>query len=127
MQAINAVFGLIGAVIMMLGVFVYIMEAIGIIRYKYVLNRMHVAGMGDTLGLFLCLAGLMFISGINFTTLKLALIIVFIYFASPTSSHLIAQLVARTDEEIKKHARVDVDDINAGANVTPGEAEEDSE
>jgi len=113
MPTVSAILGIIGAIIMMLGVAVYVMEAIGIIKYKYVLNRMHVAGMGDTLALLLCLGGLMLISGLNFTTLKLALVIVFIYFASPTSSHLIAQLMVRTDEDITKHLRLDADDVNA--------------
>lgn len=113
MAEINSVFGIIGAIIMMAGVFVYVMEAVGVIKYKYVLNRMHVAGMGDTLGILLCLVGLMLISGFNFTTLKFALVIMFIFFASPTASHLIAQLVARTDEDIVKHVNIEVEDIDA--------------
>lgn len=117
MSMISAVMGIIGAMFLFLGVLVFICEIFGIIRYKYVLNRMHAAGMGDTLGLFLCLLGLMLISGINFTTLKFALVILFVWLTSPTSSHLISGLVSLTDEEIEKHAKVDVDDLKSYVDV----------
>ena len=38
------------------------------------------------------LIGLMIFSGLNFTTLKMMLIVVFLWLASPVSSHLIARL-----------------------------------
>ena len=117
MSMISAAMGIIGAMFLFLGVLVFICEIFGIIRYKYVLNRMHAAGMGDTLGLFLSLLGLIFINGINFTTLKFALVILFVWLTSPTSSHLIAGLVSLTDEEIEKHVRVDVDDLKSHVDV----------
>ncbi len=48
------------------------------------------------------LIGLMIFSGLNFTTLKMALIIVFLWCASPVSSHLIARLEVSTNERLKK-------------------------
>ena len=117
MSMISAAMGIIGALFLFLGVLVFICEIFGIIRYKYVLNRMHAAGMGDTLGLFLCLLGLMLISGINFTTLKFALVILFVWLTSPTSSHLISGLVSLTDEEIEKHVKVDVEDLKSYVDV----------
>ena len=117
MSMISAAMGIIGAMFLFLGVLVFICEIFGIIRYKYVLNRIHAAGMGDTLGIFLCLLGLMLISGINFTTLKFALVILFVWLTSPTSSHLISGLVSLTDEEIEKHVKVDVDDLKSYVDV----------
>ncbi|MDD6066009.1 MAG: monovalent cation/H(+) antiporter subunit G, partial [Firmicutes bacterium] len=74
-------------------------------RFKYVLNRMHAAAMGDTLGIGFSLLGLILMSGWNFTSLKLLFVIVFLWFSSPASSHLIARLEVTTDEEKDKHYR----------------------
>jgi len=114
----------IGIIFIILGIICFLFEMIGMIRYKYVLNRMHVAGMGDTLGAFLCILGLMFISGLSFTTLKFALVIVFLWFSSPTSSHLISGLEALTDDELNKFADVKVDDIKE---LVDGHIKEDNE
>lgn len=96
---------LAGAAFLLMGLSIFIIEMIGVFRFRYVLNRMHAAAMGDTLGIGSCLVGLMIMSGINFTSLKLFLIILFLWLSSPTSSHLIARLEVTTDEEPEKHYR----------------------
>lgn len=96
---------LVGAAFLLMGLSIFIIEMIGVFRFRYVLNRMHAAAMGDTLGIGSCLVGLMIMSGINFTSLKLFLIILFLWLSSPTSSHLIARLEVTTDEEPEKHYR----------------------
>jgi multicomponent Na+:H+ antiporter subunit G len=53
---------------------------------------MHAAAMGDTLGILFCLLGLTFSSPDIWMALKLLLIIAFLWFSSPVSSHLIARL-----------------------------------
>ena len=74
----------------------FVIEIISVFKLDYVLNRMHAAATGDTLGLALSLIGLMILSGVNFITLKLALVLVFLWFSSPVSSHLIARLEVET-------------------------------
>ena len=103
MEVIEWVRFLIGAALLLMGMSIFIIEMIGVFRFKYVLNRMHAAAMGDTLGLGSCLLGLIVLSGLNFTSLKLFLVIVFLWFSSPVSSHLIARLEVTTDEEKEKH------------------------
>jgi len=78
---------------------------IGVYRFHYVLNRMHAAAMGDTLGIGFCLVGLIVMNGLNLTSLKLFLVVAFLWFSSPTSSHLIARLEVTTDTEKEKHYR----------------------
>ena len=95
-----------GALIMLAGLGIFVIEMIGVFRFKYVMNRMHAAAMGDTLGIGFSLAGLILMSGFHFTSLKLFLVIVFLWFSSPVSSHLIARLEVTTDEEKEKHYRV---------------------
>ena len=72
--------------------------------------------MGDTLGIGFSLAGLIVMNGWNFTSLKLCFVIVFLWFASPTSSHLIARLEVTTDEEPEKHyQKLTMQDVKAYA------------
>lgn len=96
---------LLGALFMICGLGIFIIEMIGVFRFKYVLNCMHAAAMGDTLGIACSLLGLIIMNGFNFTSLKLFCVIVFLWFSSPTSSHLIARLEVATDEEKEMHYR----------------------
>lgn len=92
-----------GALFLLCGLLIFLIEMVGVFRFRYVLNRMHAAAMGDTLGIACSMLGLIIINGLNFTSLKLLCIIVFLWFSSPTSSHLIARLEVTTDEEWEKH------------------------
>lgn len=96
---------LAGAALLLLGTAIFIFEMIGVFRFKYVLNRMHAAAMGDTLGIGCCILGLIVMNGLNLASLKLFLVIVFLWFSSPVSSHLIARLEVTTDEEGDRHYR----------------------
>jgi len=86
-----------------LGLLIFLIQMIGVFRFKYVLNRMHAAAMGDTLGIGCCLLGLIVMKGFSPTSFKLLLVIIFLWFSSPVSSHLIARLEVTTDEEPEKH------------------------
>lgn len=106
MEVIEWIRFLLGALFLLGGVIIFLIEMIGVFRFRYVLNRMHAAAMGDTLGIACSLIGLMIINGFNFTSLKLFCVIAFLWFSSPTSSHLIARLEVATDEERDKHYTV---------------------
>lgn len=74
------------------GITILVTAVIGVYKFDYVLNRMHAAAMGDTLGLLFCLLGLIVSASDIWTALKFLLIIAFLWLASPVSSHLIARL-----------------------------------
>lgn len=93
---------IVGTAVLLCGLFIFVIEIYGIFHLRYVLDRMHAAAMGDTLGISISLIGLMIFSGINFTTLKMALVIVFLWCASPVSSHLIARLEVSTNDRLKR-------------------------
>ena len=97
---------LAGAFLLLFGLVIFAIEMVGVSRFRYVLNRMHAAAMGDTLGIGFSIAGLILMNGFNFTSLKLFFVILFLWFSSPVSSHLIARLEVVTDEEREKHYRV---------------------
>ncbi len=100
---------IVGIGLLIVGLCFFITEVIGVFKYKYVLNRMHVAGMGDTIGVAVTLLGTMILSGFNFTTLKMALVIVFLWMASPVASHLIARLEVTTNEELEDFCKLPED------------------
>ncbi len=83
---------LITAGLLLSGLVIMVTAVIGVYKFDYVLNRMHAAAMGDTLGLLFCLLGLVVSAPDLFTALKLLLIISFLWVASPVNSHLIARL-----------------------------------
>lgn len=97
---------IVGGGLLAAGLVTFVIEMIGVFRFRYVLNRMHAAAIGDTLGIGLALLGLIVMNGFGFTSLKLFLVIVFLWFSSPVSSHLIARLEVTVNEEGEKHYRV---------------------
>lgn len=109
MNILNNTCDILGLIFLVLGVIVFIFQIIGVFKYKFLLNRMHAAGMGDTLGLGLCMLGLIFISGINLVSAKMILVVGFMWFSSPTSSHLISRLEVLTDEKVDEFVDVQVD------------------
>ena len=116
---------LAGGLLLLIGLLIFLIEMVGVFRFQYVLNRMHPAAMGDTLGIGCCLLGLIVMKGFSFTSLKLLLVIIFLWFSSPVSSHLIARLEVATDEEREKHYKQLVADENGGMTVSvPREKEE---
>ena len=94
---------LAGAVCLLCGLGIFLVEMIGVFRFKYVLNRMHAAAMGDTLGILLLLTGLIIFKGFSFDSLKLFSIIAFLWLASPVSSHLIARFQITTNSAAAEH------------------------
>lgn len=97
---------LVGSVFLAAGLVIFFTQLFGVFHFNYVLNRMHAAAMGDTLGISSCLIGLMIFSGLNFTTLKMFLIIVFLWFASPVSSHVLSRLEASTNEHLSEYCEI---------------------
>lgn len=98
-----------GVGLLLTGLAFFMLQIFGIFKFKYVLNRMHAAAMGDTLGIGVSLTGLILLSGFNVTSLKMALIIVFLWMASPVSSHLISRLEVVTNKNLKEHCELPED------------------
>ena len=64
---------------------------IGLIRLPDFYTRIHAAGITDTMGAWLILVGLMFISGWTLVTIKLVVLVLFLAVTSPLSSHALAK------------------------------------
>ncbi|QHQ40703.1 sodium:proton antiporter [Microbulbifer hydrolyticus] len=75
----------------MLGCFFVLTGAVGLLKFPDFYSRMHAAGVTDTLATFLILCGLMLTAGWSLALFKLGLIMLFIFFTSPTASHALAR------------------------------------
>ena len=106
MQILEWIRFICGVGLLLAGLGIFLLQIFGVFKFKYVLNRMHAAAMGDTLGIGVSLTGLIILSGLNFTSLKMALIIVFLWLASPVSSHLISRLEVVTNERLEEHCEL---------------------
>jgi len=73
------------------GLFFLAVGTIGILRSPDIFTRAHGAAKCDTLGAILVLLSLVVYSGINFSSLKILLTIVFLWITAPTATHLIAK------------------------------------
>ena len=93
-----------GGALLLCALVIFLIEVYGVYHFRYVLNRMHAAALGDTLGC--SMAGLALLSGFRFATVKMFLIVLFVWITSPVSSHLLARLEAGTNEELGRHCEV---------------------
>lgn len=91
-----------GTALIICGIIVFGIELFGVFKFGYVLNRMHAAAMGDTFGIALSMLGLVILYGLNFTSLKMMLVVMFLWFASPVASHMLARFEVATNEELDR-------------------------
>ena len=91
---------ILAAVFLALAVFIFFSEVLGFYKFKYVMNRIHAAAMGDTLGIGSVLIAVAILTGELVPILKLALILVFMFLTGPVVTHLIAGV----EVEIHKNA-----------------------
>ncbi len=85
------------------GLISFIAAVAGCCRFDFVMNRMHAAGIGDTAGLFFIVLALMIGSGQVMDILKLGFLLVFMWFTSPTSSHMLSQIEYYTNPRLYDH------------------------
>lgn len=86
--------------LMAFGMLTFISATVGVGRFRVSLMKIHSAAMGDTLGLFSVLLALIIWKGANLASLKMAVVLIFFWFASPVCGHIIAQLEAMTNEDL---------------------------
>lgn len=81
----------LGAALLLLGSFFVVVGGIGVLRMPDVFTRMHAAGLTDTMGSFFILTGLMLEAGISGVTLRLVMILGFLWFTGPVATHALAK------------------------------------
>lgn len=81
------------------GSFFAIGGGIGVIRMPDLFTRLHAAAVTDTGGAGLILVGLMFQGGFSLVTVKLLLVLGFLWFSSPVSTYALARAALAGGEE----------------------------
>ncbi|MCL2167128.1 MAG: monovalent cation/H(+) antiporter subunit G [Clostridiales bacterium] len=97
---------ILASLFMLAGLITLFAATLGLFRFHYVLDRIHVAAKCDTFGVLLTFASLMVILGLQAASLKLLLIIVLIWLANPVAGHLIAYMEALTNPRLKDNCEV---------------------
>ncbi len=86
----------VGGGLLLFGAAFALIGGIGLIRLPDFYTRIHGAGITDTLGAGLILSGLMFEAGVSIVTIKLLLILLFLWLTSPTATHALANSALET-------------------------------
>ncbi|MCY6372054.1 monovalent cation/H(+) antiporter subunit G [Clostridium ganghwense] len=92
---------IIVGIFLMGGLFFFMVGTVGILRFPDIYTRAHSAAKCDTLGAILSLTALIIYNGLNIVSLKLLLIIVFIWITNPTATHLIVKVKHENDKKEK--------------------------
>ncbi|MBN1687598.1 MAG: monovalent cation/H(+) antiporter subunit G [Candidatus Omnitrophica bacterium] len=90
---------LLSILFILAGLFFAFVAGIGAIRLPDFYCRSHAIGVVDTLGTLVLILGVMFQFGISIITAKLAFILIFIYLANPTITHVLMRAALRSGLE----------------------------
>ena len=92
------------SILLITGVMTALIGAIGCFRFDNFLARTHAASVVDTFSTLLIILGLVFHYGLSLFSLKLLLILVFLYITGSTAIHALTQAFfknSETKEEVK--------------------------
>ena len=103
----------LSAVLTLFGLFVLVTAALGLFRFRYVLNRIHATALADTLAVLTILAGLGLAWGFTPVTLKLLAVVFFLWITSPVASHLIGRLEVTVNDQLSQEMQVEDRDFVA--------------
>lgn len=94
----NVTFELIGAILILIGSIISMISAVGIIRFRDVYSRAHAATKTTTLAVLLTLTGVFiyFWLGEGYISVRLSLVIVFVFITAPVSGHLVLRAAYRS-------------------------------
>ena len=88
-----------------LSVFSFATAVFGVSQFRFVMNRVHAAGIGDTLGLGAVVLGVMLGSGEAAVAAKLLLVVVFMWCTSPVTTHFIGQIEYHMNRSLSKYVK----------------------
>lgn len=82
---------IIASILVLAGSFFCIVGGIGLLRMPDFYTRIHAAAITDTLGAALVIVGLMVAAGISLVSVKLLMIIAFLWITSPAGAHALGK------------------------------------
>jgi len=88
------------------GLFIIGVATIGLFRLKTPLNILHAAAKCETMGAFMIIISLMILSGLTLATLKLFILVIFIWLTGPLSAYMIGREEVLTNPNIEEECEV---------------------
>ena len=85
-----------------IAVFSFASAVLGTFRFGFIMNRIHAAGIGDTVALLCVVLASVIGSGEVMTILKLILVLVFMWCTSPVSTHFLGQIEYYMDPQLNR-------------------------
>ncbi|MGM9536795.1 MAG: cation:proton antiporter [Candidatus Onthomonas sp.] len=114
---------LLGSIVMGAGVLLMVIVTLSIFRMDFVINRMHVTAIADTLATLLIFIGGSLCKGIHWVDLKLVLILALQWFTVPVCGHMIVQLEYAVVGDLQEHCTTDFSDPKPAAGGKEGKEE----
>lgn len=84
------IISVIAGLFIFVGVFFIVIAAIGVLRFPDFYSRIHPAGKCDTMGQAMVFIGLIIFEGFTLVSVKMLIIILFIFIVNPTATHALA-------------------------------------
>lgn len=84
-------FSALAMVLIAAGIFFIFIGSVGVLRLPDFFSRSHAVSKSDTLGIMCVIAGLMILEGLTLNSLKLLLVILFVFLANPIGTHALAR------------------------------------
>jgi multicomponent Na+:H+ antiporter subunit G len=88
------------------GLFVLGIATLGLYRLKTPLNILHAAAKCDTLGTLMVIISLAILSGFTLSTLKLFILVIFVWITTPVATYMIGREEVLTNPDIEKECEV---------------------
>jgi len=97
---------IISAVLTVGGLFCLLSGVVGVYKFRYALSRVHAAALLDTVGILLMLLGVIVATGFTVASMKMLVVIAFLWLTSPVSGHLIGRMEVTINDDLEKDAEV---------------------
>ena len=88
----------VASIFLLIALFVFFSEVVGFYRFRYILDRIHAAGLGDTLGIMSVAIAVAILWAVPNACIKLFLIVGFMMLTGPVLTHLLANIEVRSHQ-----------------------------
>lgn len=95
------------------GVITLFISIYGVFRLDYALNRLHSSAITDTLVLMFFISGCIVASGINITSVKLAIVLFIQWCTSPLVAHIFVKAKLHTGERLRLFCKLPEDEAQS--------------
>ncbi|MGM9538216.1 MAG: cation:proton antiporter [Candidatus Onthomonas sp.] len=103
----------LSVLLIVLGEICILFSLVGVFRLDYVMDRMQVTTIADTLGTLLVFLGVMLHFGLSWISVKLLVVVLFHWMTAPVSAHMITRMIYYSKEEdVKRHAVITFENVN---------------